>query len=391
MRITWSLPLPGESFDSGRGDVVRARSLIQALRTLGYEVEVVAAAEEATTANAVRTYRGVVRRLLPRWAALALRTSGRFALARAHARQVAVQAREQPADLIVETQMHGVPSGARAARAAGLPLLLDDCSPPEEEIALGTAMAGVTKRAFRHEAHGASILTVSSEALARKLVDGGVPREKLAVVPNGIDPTGFSPRHREATRRSLGLDGRLVLGFVGSFQPWHRVELLLDSITLLDPSIPVHLLLVGDGAGRAPALDKAANLGIAGRITAPGTLPHSEVAPALAACDIGVLPGTNDYGQPMKLTEYGAAGLPAVAPDLPPVREILQDGETGLLFTPGDAHGLSDALTRLAQDPRLRSRFGDAAREAAQELTWTRSAHRMIEAALATCWPGGAP
>jgi glycosyltransferase involved in cell wall biosynthesis len=390
MRITWSLPVPGEPFDSGRGDVVRARSLIQALRALGHEVNVVAAAEEAATSTAVRTYRGVVRRLLPRWAALALRTSGRMALARAHARRVAVQARQQAADLIVETQMHGVPSGTRAARAAGRPLLLDDCSPPEEEIALGTVMAGLTRRAFRHEANGASILTVSSEALARKLVDDGVPREKLAVVPNGVDLAGFSPRHREATRSRLGLDGRLVLGFVGSFQPWHRVDLLLESITLLDPSIPFHLLLVGDGDGRAPALDRAADLGIAGRITAPGALPHSEATAALAACDIGVLPGTNHYGQPMKLTEYGAAGLPAVAPDLPPVREILRDGETGLLFTPGDALGLSDALTRLAKDTRLRARFGHAARVAAEERTWALSAHRMMEAALTICQPGGA-
>jgi glycosyltransferase involved in cell wall biosynthesis len=391
MRITWSLPVPGEPFDSGRGDVVRARSLIQALRALGHEVEVVAAAEEGATSTAVRAYRGVVRRLLPRWAALALRTSGRIALARSHARRVALQARKQAADLIVETQMHGVPSGARAARAAGRPLLLDDCSPPEEEIALGTVMAGLTRRAFRHEAHGASILTVSSGALARKLADDGVPREKLAVVPNGVDLAGFSPRHREATRRRLGLDGRLVLGFVGSFQPWHRVDLLLDSIILLDPCIPFHLLLVGDGAGRAPALDKAADLGIAERITAPGALPHSEATAALAACDIGVLPGTNHYGQPMKLTEYGAAGLPAVAPDLPPVREIFRDGETGLLFSPGNAHSLSDALARLAGDPGLRNRLGDAAKEAAQELTWTRSAHRMTQAFFHICRPEGAP
>jgi glycosyltransferase involved in cell wall biosynthesis len=217
-----------------------------------------------------------------------------------------------------------------------------------------------------------------------------VPREKLAVIPNGIDPAGFSPLHRESARRRLGLDGRLVLGFVGSFQPWHGVDLLLDAVALLDPSIPVHLLLVGDGAGREPALGRAARMGIAGRVSAPGALPHSEVAAALAACDIGVLPGSNDYGQPMKLAEYAAAGLPAVAPDLPPVREVLLDGKTGLLFTPGDAHGLSDALTRLAKDPRLRARLGDAAWVAAQERTWALSAHRMMEAALTICQPGGA-
>lgn len=391
MRITWSLPVPGESLQSGRGDVVRARHLIEALRDLGHEVEVVVAGEEATTATAVRTYRGVVRRLLPRWAALALRTAGRLALARAHARHVAAKACQQCADLIVETQMHGVPSGRRASQAAAVPLLLDDCSPPDEEIVLGTAIAGVAKRAFRRDAEAAAILTTSSGVLAKRMEQGGVPSKKLVVVPNGVDLAGFSADHREASRRKLGLDGRLVLGFVGSFQPWHALDLLLDALSLLDASIPVHLLLVGDGKGWEPILARATSMGIADKITAPGALPHSEVPSTLAACDIGVLPGSNDYGQPMKLVEYGAAGLPAVAPDLPPVREILQHGRSGLLFPPGDARSLSEALARLARDPGLRRRLGEAARVAAQDRAWTRSAHRLMEGALATCWPGGAP
>jgi hypothetical protein len=82
----------------------------------------------------------------------------------------------------------------------------------------------------------------------------------------------------------------------------------------------------------------------------------------LAACDIGVLPESNEYGQPMKLLEYAAAGLAIVAPDLPPVRAIIDDGVTGLLFPPGDVTGLTRALDRLLRDRAMRTRLGTQAR-----------------------------
>ena len=391
MRIIWSLPVPGEPLGSGRGDLVRARSLIGALRSRGHEVVVVAAADRVTTATAVRSYREGVRRLLPQWGALGLRTLGRLALARAHARRVATEARTQRADLIVETQMHGVPSGARAAREAGMPLVLDDCSPPEEEVTLRTVLPGLVHRTFRQEAVAAAALTVSSKALARRLEFNGVPKEKMAVVPNGVTLEDFSVGDREATRQRMGLEGRFVVGFVGSFQPWHRVDLLLEAVAVQCTPTPIHLLLVGEGVGREAIEVHAVHLGIAERITTTGSLPSSEIPTVLAACDIGVLPGSNDYGQPMKLAEYAAAGLPAVAPNLAPVRESLQNGHTGLLFPPGDAQALSEIIACLARDAPLRTRLGKAARESVRERTWANSATRMEKALAAVSFPGEAP
>jgi glycosyltransferase involved in cell wall biosynthesis len=391
MRITWSLPQPGESVESGRGDLVRARSLVQALRTLGHDVDVVAASERAGTAAAVQAYRGVVRRRFPPWVGLALRTGGRLALARSHARRVAAHARGQGAHLIVETQMHGIPSGARAARMAGIPLVLDDCSPPQEEAALGTALLTVTVGAFRHQGARAAALTVSSEALAQRLERERLPRARMAVIPNGVDPVRFTRIERESVRRRLGLQGRLVVGFVGSFQPWHGVDLLLEAVAMLDPAIPLQVLLVGEGAGRTPALARAARLGLADRVTALGSLPQVRIPGVLSACDIGVLPGSNDYGQPMKLVEYAAAGLPAVAPDLPPVREMIQDRRTGLLFPPGNALEMAERITWLARDPALQSRLGRAARETALERTWFRSALLMSETLEAALRQGALP
>lgn len=395
MRITWSLPVPGESLASSRGDMVRARRLIHELREQGHEVRVVSAAEGAGVAAGVSAYRGGVRRMLPRRAAGGLRDVGRLALARAHGRRVAAEARRQGADLLVETQVHGVPSGALASRLTGLPLVLDDCSPAGEELALQAGLPVLARWAFRRQVAAAARLVVSSRALADRLEGDGVPRRALAVVGNGTDvaartlasvparasadwladPGGPHDHRYEGGSGPPGgwaaPEGTVAVVFVGSFQPWHRVDLLVDAVAALAASRPVHLLLLGEGATRAAALERAAARGLAELVSAPGAVRSQELPGILAACDVGALAGTNDYGQPMKLLEYAAAGLPAIAPDLPPVRDVLSDGVTGLLFTPGDLASLTASMARLVDDAGLRRRLGTAAREACLGASWT--------------------
>ena len=362
MKITWSVPVPGEALDSGRGDLVRAVNLISAVRDAGHEVVVVHAGSRPGTAVAVATYRSVFRRLLPAPAALALRDLGRAAYARRHARRVASAARQQGADVIIETQVHLCDSGATAARACGVPLLLDDCSPASEEQALasGAGLGSLARVMFRKQARTARALTVSSAALQSRLVGEGIPREKITVVANGVDLIRYGANHREATRAELGLGNEPTLVFVGSFQPWHHVELLVESLARLTPR--PRLLLAGDGPGLVPALARASALGLSDRIVSRGRLPQTRIPAVLAACDVGVLPETNEYGQPMKLLEYAAAGLAIVAPDLPPVRAIIDDGVNGLLFRPGDIAGMTNALEQLLHDSATRARLGTQAR-----------------------------
>jgi glycosyltransferase involved in cell wall biosynthesis len=362
MKITWSVPVPGEALDSGRGDMVRATNLIRAVRDAGHEVVVVHAGSRADTAAAVATYRSVIRRVLPGSIALAMRDLGRAAHARGHARHVASTARRQGADVIIETQVHLCDSGARAATACGLPLLLDDCSPPSEEQALsfGAGLGSLSRSMFREQARAAGALTVSSLALQSRLVEDGVPGSKISVIANGVDLDRYNPTNRDSTRAELRLGGEPTLVFVGSFQPWHHVELLVEALGRLTPA--PKLLLAGDGPGLAPALARADALGVRERIVSFGCLQQDRIPPMLAACDIGVLPDSNEYGQPMKLLEYAAAGLAIVAPDLPPVRAIIEDGVTGLLFPPGDVTRLTSTIQRLLHDGDTRTRLGAAAR-----------------------------
>jgi glycosyltransferase involved in cell wall biosynthesis len=381
MKITWSVPARGEPLESSRGDMVRARHLIEALRASGHEVVTVedfAADDARRRVEAYRRWRGAV----PGFIALTARDVGRRLHARAHAERVAAAARRQGADLIVETQVHFSDSGARAARATGIPLVIDDCSPLSEEIALGCGLPALARHAFASQARAAQALVVSSERLRQLMLLDGVPADRVRIGPNAAVPAPDVPApddERDGLRRELGLGDRVGLVFAGSFQTWHRAELLVEAAARLPDDIPLHIVLLGDGPGRAAALATAQRLSLTHRLTAPGAVPAERIPAYLSACDVGVLPGSNDYGQPMKLVEYAMAGLPAIAPDLPPVREVLKDGDTGLLFRDRDSSQMSQRILRLIVDTELRQRLGRSAREQAlRTWSWEATARVLV-------------
>jgi glycosyltransferase involved in cell wall biosynthesis len=246
-------------------------------------------------------------------------------------------------------------------------------------VALGAGLPRLAARVFRRQVECAKWITVSSEALGARLASDGVCLDKLQVVPNGVDLAAYDRTDREAVRQELGLTGRCVIGFVGSFQPWHRVELLLEAVAPLVDRHPVRLLLVGDGSERPRVIAAARALGLGPHLTDVGAVDPSKLPALVSACDVGALPASNDYGQPMKLLEYAAAGLPTVAPDLAPVREVVRDGVTGLLFPPGNAPALSRALARLVGDESLRQRLGARARgEMAESASWRERARLLV-------------
>jgi glycosyltransferase involved in cell wall biosynthesis len=380
VRAVWSIPVRGERLESSRGDLVRARYLIEALRAEGHEIHVVEDAARAGANITVSAYRGVVRRALPRRLGLILRDLGRCLHARAHGSHVAREAHVHKAEVIFETQVNFAASGALASRLTGLPLVLDDCGLSSEEVVLGAGLPPLARRAHRQLTRAASVVVTVSEELRRMLIEeDGVAPEKLRVVPNGIDPAAFESADRHATRARLGLGDMVVFGFVGSFQPWHQVELLVEAFADVVGELPSHLLLVGDGPGLEPALAAGRCLGVGGDITATGAVPPPAVAALISSFDVGVMPASNDYGNPMKLMEYAAAGLASVAPDLPPIREVIRDGLTGLLFPPGDVRALRAALKRLATDAPLRESLGERARrEVAADASWADRARALV-------------
>jgi glycosyltransferase involved in cell wall biosynthesis len=220
------------------------------------------------------------------------------------------------------------------------------------------------------------------------VVESGVLKEKLAsrrrngsdsilVAHNAIDLPEFETtrgRDHSDSRERAGVSSEAFFAiYVGSFAWYHHAELLVEAVAEVRrrSERPIHAVLVGDGLGRPAAEKRAHELEVSDLVHFVGPVPPSDVPDWLAAADAGVLPDCTDIITPIKVQEYMALGLPTLVPDYPANREVLENGRTGLLFTPRSADAISDALLRLASTPELCKEIGEAAGRLARErFTW---------------------
>jgi glycosyltransferase involved in cell wall biosynthesis len=219
----------------------------------------------------------------------------------------------------------------------------------------------------------------------------GAPKPHIHLMPNGVNLQRFArlrEDHGINVRSQYRLDGKNVIGFVGSLKPWHGTETLLAAFQRLHASdASTHLLIVGDGPEREALETSAQALGLRGAITFTGNVSHQAIPHYLAAMDITVapyVPNENFYFSPIKIFEYMAMGRPVVAGSIGQVQEIIAEGETGLLYEPGNVAQLTMALTKLARDAQLCRRLGANARTWVQkERTWENNAQQVVEIAEA--------
>ncbi|MEE9471320.1 MAG: glycosyltransferase family 4 protein, partial [Gemmatimonadota bacterium] len=297
-----------------------------------------------------------------------------------------------PADLIYQRFDAGNHAGVALSRRFGIPFVLE-YNGSEVWIAdhwaqpLGwrSIFVGLEEINLRH----ADLIVVVSEALRAQLVERGVTPERIVVRPNGVDPERYRPDlDGSAVRRRHGLEGRTVIGFIGTFGLWHGATVLARAaVRLLRERPDVRFLVVGAGAqrGEAEAIFAAAGLRDAAVFT--GLVPQEEGPEHLAAMDVLAAPhvanadGTPFFGSPTKLFEYMAMGRGIVASRLDQIGTVLEDDRTALLTDPGDEGSLASALTRLVDDPDLRERLGAGARRRALEKhTWAAHVEGIIEA-----------
>ncbi len=273
------------------------------------------------------------------------------------------------ADAIHERMALYTAAGSMAARALGIPHMIELNSPLPEEAAKYRALEE-PEAAFRLEREvlsAADAVFPVSSPLALYASERGARR--VEVMPNAV----WLERFEALPPRPA--DGELVAVFAGALRPWHGVRTIAEAWEILGPAAP-RLRVIGDGPGR----DALASVGA----EMLGAVPHADVPRLLAEADVGLAPYAPDaptYFSPLKLFEYLAAGLAIVAADIPGVRDVVgPDG--ALLMRPGDAGALAECMRRLGGDPAECTRLGARARELAQEHTWERRASRLVEVVL---------
>jgi PEP-CTERM/exosortase A-associated glycosyltransferase len=278
----------------------------------------------------------------------------------------------------------------RAARPFGIPTLYEVRALWEDgAVDHGTARAGGLRyRATRAletwvlERVGA--VTTICEGLRREIVARGIRDDKVTVIPNAVDTARFTPGGRPdpALARSLGLDGAYVLGFIGSFYGYEGLAILLRALPKMLMSMPaIRVLLVGGGNEEERLKEQAVETGIASKVVFAGRVPHERVEDYYNLVDVFVYPRertrVTELVTPLKPLEAMAQGRLVVASDVGGQRELIRDGETGVLFRAGSSDSLADTVIELLQHPEIGTVIrANARRFVEEERTWEASVAR---------------
>ena len=218
------------------------------------------------------------------------------------------------------------------------------------------------------------------------LVARGIAAEKVTVISNGVDMDKFQPVAPDpALARRLGLDGKIVVGFVGSFFHYEGLPLLVEATALLRERHPdLRVLLVGGGEDEERTRAKARELGVEDLVIFTGRVPHNEVSAYYALIEVLVYPRLSkritELVTPLKPLEAFAMGKGVIGSDVGGVKELLLDCEAGRLFAAGSAPALAEALAAWVETPesaRLEER--EMAKVAvAERRTWLGQIERIL-------------
>ncbi|MFC0406747.1 glycosyltransferase family 4 protein [Roseomonas elaeocarpi] len=380
MRILYS-----HRIRSRDGQAVHLEAMVAALRAEGHEVRVVGPAGfERGSLGGDSQAVSFIRRRLPAWvgelAELAYAVPATIRLDRA-------AATFRP-DAIYERANLFHLAGTVVAARRGLPLLLEVNAPLAEERARfgGLALRPIAALFERLVWRRADRVLPVTAVLAAQVAQAGVPASRITVVPNGIAPEDFPARPTAPSRDNI------VLGFIGFLRDWHGLASVVRAVAAVEPALRPVLHVAGDGPARAGLERTAAECGVADRVRFTGLIPREQVPEVIAGFDIALQPAAVAYACPLKVLEYMAAGRPILAPDQPNIRELLEHDRTALLFDPADPDALWRGAMRLAGDPALRRRLGEAARAEIlrRDLTWQGHARRVARLAAAEASRRGA-
>ncbi len=194
--------------------------------------------------------------------------------------------------------------------------------------------------------------------------------EKMEVHPFGVDLERFHPGKEPALRESRKIrEQDVVFLFVGGLDAPHAfkgVDVLLDALATL-PKDRWQCLIAGDGDLRPQYEDQARRLGLSERVHFLGYVSDGDLPAYFRASDVHVFPSVSRseaFG--IVALEAAASGIPSVASDPPGVREVVLDGETGVLVAPRDPVAFVTALADIMLHHVLRGRLGLSARKHAE-------------------------
>lgn len=299
--------------------------------------------------------------------------------------------RDWPFDLIHahSPALNGL-AAARAAARLGLPLLYEIRAFWEDAaVGNGTGHEGSLKYRFtraleNHVVARADKVAVICEGLRSDLVARGFDAGKIFVSPNGVDMELFGnpPPRDGALAEELGLSGKDVIGYIGSFYDYEGIDDLIAAMAHLHGAAKdAHLLLVGGGPMEKALRAQADASPVAARIHFIGRVPHEAVERYYSLIDVLAYPRKRmrltELVTPLKPLEAMAQGRLVAASDVGGHRELIEDGVTGALFPADDPAGAAEAIDELfAAKAMWPARKAEARAFVERERNWQKNIMR---------------
>jgi PEP-CTERM/exosortase A-associated glycosyltransferase len=227
----------------------------------------------------------------------------------------------------------------------------------------------LTRGLESHALKRVDAITTICEGLRGDILARGIRPEKVTVIPNAVNVESFSISNTRDGQlaEDLGVAGKLVLGFIGSFYAYEGLGILLQALPEMLRSNPdIRVLLIGGGPQERELKDMANQLGLEGKVVFTGRVPHEQVSRYYDLIDVLVYPRLpmrlTNLVTPLKPLEAMAQGRLVVASDVGGHLELIQDGKTGVLFKAGDARALASKVLGLISQQDLWPGLRHAAR-----------------------------
>ncbi len=390
MRILYYSPHPNLNLSDPAGYGTHIREMIASFRELGHEVLplIMGGTVPRDNQNAPQNSRikNIAKKLIPtrRWEAMKDKRLLRFDQKAQY--QLALSISQFKPDFIYERANYMQVSGVRAANEAGVVHFLEMNSPYTEEKKELDGDSMLLPRADDLEKEqlkrSQEVICVSSSLRDYFLNKHRVAPGKFSILPNAISPEKLLVEEDTVAdlRRKYGIEDKVVIGWVGSIQPWHGISTMIEAFAQLPLAQreQAALMIVGGGESLEEMKALAGSGPAAEQIVFTGYVPHVKVFAHIAAMDLCLLPNTKWYCSPIKIFEYGAMGKAIIASNHAAVLDVMEPDLDGLIIEP-TPEALSQALRKIIPKPLLRERLASHFKEKVlRDHTWRANAEKVI-------------
>jgi glycosyltransferase involved in cell wall biosynthesis len=393
MKIIYYSPNPWLNLQDRAGYGTHMREMINAFKRDGHDVfpvimggvEVKHIAANSNDTALTKTKKKLLKKFIPNYIWQSLKDIKLLRLDSAYKALLIQKIYEIKPDFIYERTAYLQRSGVGAANFTNTKHISEINSPYQEEKIIFEGKSIFHALARRIEAEQivkTNLVCTVSTALKDYFVKRhDFDSQKILVTPNAINPDSIKLESDYSIIEKYNLQNCFVFGFVGSIFEHHGVNSLISAFSKLVVSVPqrkLRLLIVGSGEPLEKLKQQADNFGLSDKVIFTGSVPHSQVYNHIDVMDVCVLARSNWYGSPIKIFEYGALGKAIVAPDIVPVKDVVEHEEHAILCGP-EVDQIMGGMLNLLENPMLGEKIASNFKQKINDMhTWGKTVEIVL-------------